>query len=384
MSLPPDFTVLQVTPELNSGGVEQATLDASRALVGAGARSFVASEGGRLEQRLTDDGGLLVRIPVASKNPITILANAGRLAAIARREGVDVIHVRSRAPALSALMAARRTGLPLVSTYHGIYSAGNGLKRAYNALMTRADLVIANSGYTRAHVLAEHGVDPARVVLVPEAVDAGRFNPEGVDPGRVAAMRAAWGVGPGDDRRIVLLPGRLTGWKGQRVLIEAWAAAQSPMVLILAGDDQGRAGYRAELEALIASHGLRDAVRIVGEVADMPAAYLAADVICTPSLEAESFGRTAVEAQMMGRPVWASDLGASKETVDPAFGGDLIPPGDTAAWTRALRVIAATPTTELRAMGRRAGDRARRLYSFDAMVAATLKVYRRAVDFRPA
>ncbi len=384
MSLPPDFTVLQVTPELNSGGVEQATLDASRALVGAGARSVVASEGGRLEQRLTDDGGRLVRLPVASKNPFTILANAGRLAEIARREGANLIHVRSRAPALSALMAARRTGLPLISTYHGIYSARNGLKRAYNSLMTRADLVIANSGYTRDHVLAEHGVDPARVVLVPEAVDAGRFDPEGVDPARVRAMRAAWGVGPEDHRRIVLLPGRLTGWKGQRVLVEAWAAARRPMVLILAGDDQGRAGYRAELDALIASNGLQDAVRIVGEVVDMPAAYLVADVICTPSLEAESFGRTAVEAQMMDRPVWASDLGASRETVDPAIGGGLVPPGDAAAWSGALRVIAGTPAAELQAMGRRAGDRARRLYSFDAMVAATLDVYRRAVDPRPA
>ncbi|MFN3932483.1 MAG: glycosyltransferase family 4 protein [Brevundimonas sp.] len=383
MSLPPDFTVLQVTPELNSGGVEQATLDINRALAAAGARSVVASEGGRLEQRVGDDGGLLVRIPVASKNPLTILANAGRLADIARRKGVYVIHVRSRAPALSALMAARRTGLPLVSTYHGIYSARNGLKRAYNSLMTRADLVIANSGFTRDHILAEHGVDPARVALVPEAVDAGRFNPGAPDPGRVAALRAAWGLAPDDDRRIVLLPGRLTGWKGQRVLIEAWAAVRPPKVLILAGDDQGRTAYRADLEAMIAANGLGDSVRIVGEVADMPAAYLAADVICTPSLEAESFGRTAVEAQMVGRPVWASDLGASRETVDPAVGGDLIAPGDVAAWTRALQRIALTPTAELRAMGERAGDRARRLYAFDAMVAATFEVYRRAVD-RPA
>ncbi|MDY6923359.1 MAG: glycosyltransferase family 4 protein [Pseudomonadota bacterium] len=379
MSLPPDFTVLQVTPELNSGGVEQATLDVNRALVAAGAGSVVASEGGRLEQRVDADGGVLVRVPVASKNPLTILANAGRLADIARREGVDVIHVRSRAPALSALMAARRTGLPLVSTYHGIYSARNGLKRAYNSLMTRADLVIANSGFTRDHILAEHGVDPARVVLVPEAVDAGRFHPGAADAGRIEAVRTAWGLTPGDDRRIVLLPGRLTGWKGQRVLIEAWAAARPPMALILAGDDQGRTAYRAELEAMIVSNGLQDAVRIVGEVADMPAAYLAADVICTPSLEAESFGRTAVEAQMMGRPVWASDLGASRETVDPAVGGGLVAPGDVAAWTGTLRRIAETPTGALRAMGQRAGERARRFYSFDAMVAATFEVYRRAV-----
>lgn len=377
MSLPPDFTLLQVTPELNSGGVEQATLDVNRAVARAGARSIVVSEGGRLEDRIAADGGVLIRAPVASKNPLTILGNAGRLATIAMQGRADVIHVRSRAPALSALRAARRTGLPLVSTYHGIYSARSGLKRAYNSLMTKADLVIANSGFTRDHILGEHGVDPAKVVLVPEAVDALRFDPATVDGDRVEAIRRAWGIAADDSQRVALLPGRLTGWKGQKVLIQAWAAAASPMLLILAGDDQGRAAYRQDLEALISANGLGDRVRLVGEVADMPAAYLAADVIFTPSLEAESFGRTAVEAQMMARPVWASDLGASKETVDPGTGGDLIPPGDVAAWTAAVAAIARMPVEALRAMGEGAAERARTLYSFGAMVAATFEVYRR-------
>ena len=205
-------------------------------------------------------------------------------------------------------------------------------------------------------------------------------NEDFVDPPR----RSSWDEASHDTRP--LYGGRPVrdpydrGGGYRRASDEAWAAARPPMVLILAGDDQGRTAYRAELEAMIAANGLEDAVRIVGEVADMPAAYLAAEVICTPSLEAESFGRTAVEAQMMGRPVWASDLGASRETVDPAVGGDLVSPGDVAAWTVALQRIAQTPTAELRAMGERAGERARRLYAFDAMVAATFAVYRRAVD----
>lgn len=378
-TVPLDLTVLQVAPRLESGGVEQATLDVNRALVKAGARSVVVSEGGQLEGRLKADGGTLVRARVASKNPLTVLRNANRLARIAQEHSADVIHVRSRAPALSALMAARQTGLPIVATYHGIYSARNRLKRTYNSLMTRSDLVVANSEYTRSHVLSEHNVDPRKVVLVPEAVDADRFDPGAVERNRIAAMRRAWGIAPGDDRKVILLPGRLTGWKGQRLLIEA---APPDATIILAGDDQGRVNYRAELESMIAARGLSATVRIVGEVEDMAAAYLAADVVCTPSLEAESFGRTAVEAQMMGRPVWASDLGASKETVDPTSGGGLVPPGDVPRWAEALANICKTPTETLREMGRRSADRVRRLYSFEAMFDATLGVYQRAMAER--
>lgn len=378
MSLPPGFTLLQITPELNSGGVEQATLDVNRAVVRAGARSLVASQGGRLAHQLVADGGVLIPLPMASKNPLVILRNAGRLATIVRERKVDVIHVRSRAPALSALLASRRTDVPLVSTYHGIYSARNGLKRAYNALMTRAEVVMANSLYTRDHILQEHEVEPGRVVLAPEAVDAVRFDPAGVDGGRVEAVRASWGITAEDGRRVVLLPARLTSWKGQRVLIDALAAIpRNRLLLILAGDDQGRSDYRRELDEAIANHDLQSEVRIVGEVSDMPAAYLAADVVCTPSVEAESFGRTAVEAQMMGRPVWASDLGASRETVDPQTAGGLVRPGDVAAWAKALSLIADMPAADLTAAGRRATERARALYSFDAMVAATFAVYQR-------
>ena len=158
--------LLQVTPRLDAGGVEQTTLDIARAVVRAGGRAIVASRGGRLAARLKSVGAELVEVPVQSKNPLTMAANALRLRRLIRREGVSIVHARSRAPAVSALLAARAAGVPFVATYAGIYNARSGLKRWYNSVMTRGDLVIANSDYTRAHLIAAHGVDPLKVVTI--------------------------------------------------------------------------------------------------------------------------------------------------------------------------------------------------------------------------
>ena len=224
---PPGSTILQITPELDAGGVEQTTLDIASALVAAGCRALVASAGGRLEGELAARGGTLVRMPVQSKNPFTLFSNAERLRGLVQRERVDVIHVRSRAPAFSALSAANRTGVPLVATYHGLYSAGGPLKRWYNAVMTRGDLVIANSDYTRQHVITEHRVDPAKIISIPRGVDLARFDPAAVSPQRVAAMRTAWGIAPGETRPVLLLAGRLTRWKGQGLMIQAVGALKA-------------------------------------------------------------------------------------------------------------------------------------------------------------
>lgn len=382
-TLPANFTLLQVVPELNAGGVERTTLDISRAVVAAGGRSLVASQGGRLADELAEDGGELTILRAASKNPLVIWANAGRLARLIRREGVSLVHARSRAPAVSAWLAARRAGVPLVTTYHGVYNARSALKRWYNGVMTRGALIIANSDYTRRHVIAEHGVDPDRVVAVSRGTDLGRFDPAAVAPARVAALRAAWGLMPGETRTVFLLAGRLTRWKGQLALVEAAARLKArgrdDFVVVLMGDDQGRSGYRAELESAIAAGGLEGLVRLAPHVADMPAAWLACDVAVVPSLDPEAFGRTAVEPQIMGRPVIASAHGAPCDTVVDGRTGWLAAPGDAAAWAQAMaRAIDLGPTGRT-AAGAAARVRAAALYSLDAMIEATFAVYQRVL-----
>jgi glycosyltransferase involved in cell wall biosynthesis len=375
--LPPDFTLLQVIPRLETGGAEQTTLDIAAAVTAAGGRSLVASMGGRMEGALGP--GQLLRIAVHAKNPLTIMANAVRLARLIGRRKVSLIHVRSRAPAFSALWAARATGIPLVATYHGVYNAQSAAKRWYNSIMTRGRVVIANSDYTRAHVIAQHHVDPAKVIAIPRGVDIARFDPGAVSEPRRQALAEAWGLRASDPRVKVLLAGRLTRWKGQTLAIAAAARLKAQGVedflLIFAGDSQGRETYQAELETLIDAQDLKDQVRLVGHCADMAAAYALCDIAIAPSLDPEAFGRTAVEPQAMGRPVIAADHGAARETVLPGQTGWLAQPGDADSWAEALgQAIAAGPERRAQ-MGRTAMERTRRLYSVEAMCAATLRIY---------
>lgn len=388
MSLPPNFTLLQVVPELETGGAEQTTIDVARAVVAAGGRALVASRGGRMEAALAAAGGELVRLPMQSKNPLVMLKTARALRRLIREQGVSLVHVRSRAPAFPALWAARAEGLPTVATYHGIYLAKGPLKRWYNAVMTRVDRVIANSDYTRAHVLAEHGIAPERVVAIPRGVDLVRFDPEVVSPVRVAALRKAWGLPPtGEGPLVFLLAGRLTPIKGHETIIAAAARLKGEgrdLRVIFAGDDQGRTAYRQSLEAAVGAAGLEGVVRLTGHCDDMPAAFLAADIALLPTLVPESFGRAAVEPQVMGRPVIASDHGGTTETVLPSQTGWRAPPGNIEAWTRTMASAAGLGREGLGALGRTARERATRLYSNDAMCAATLAVYDQLLKAREA
>ena len=385
MSLPPDFTLLQVVPELETGGAEQSTIDVAQAVVRAGGTALVATRGGRMTARLEADGGRLAQMPVQTKNPLTMLGNAARLVALIQQEKVSIVHARSRAPAFSALWAAHVTRTPFVATYHGVYKAQSGLKRWYNAVMTRGDLVIANSDYTRDHVLAEHHVDPGKLVTIPRGVDLERFDPALVAPGRVDALREAWGV-PADGRTNILLAGRLTRIKGHLTIVEAArrlaAAGRKDFRILFAGDDQGRTGYAAEVQAAVDAAGLSDVVRIVGHCDDMPAAYLLADLAILPTVVPESFGRAAVEPQAMGRPVIASNHGGVTETILDGVTGWLTEVEDAGAWADALaRAIDLGPARRLE-MGDIGRKRARQLYSAEAMCAATLAAYEKVLEAR--
>jgi glycosyltransferase involved in cell wall biosynthesis len=384
--LPSGFTLLQIVPDLETGGAEQSTLDVSRAVVRAGGRSIVASRGGRMALRLGADGGELVTLPVHSKNPATVLANAARLAGLVRREGVSLLHVRSRAPAFSTLLAARMTGRPWLATYHGAYPGRSAAKRWYNSIMTRGDLVIANSHFTREHLTAQHQVAPEKVVTIPRGADFGRFDPAAIAPERIERLLAGWGVDPADTRVKMLLAGRFTRLKGQLVMIEAAARLKAQgrddVLLIMVGDDQGRNEYRAEAVTAMIRAGLQDSVRLGGHCDDMPAAYAAADVVLIPSTVPETFGRTAVEAQAMGRPVIASALGALTETVLPGETGWLAKAGDAEAWAAALAQAVDVGPQARAAMGARGRERVLALYSVEAMTDATLAAYRRLLEAR--
>jgi glycosyltransferase involved in cell wall biosynthesis len=379
--------VLQVIPALETGGAERAAIDIAAALAARGDRALVATEGGRLEAELIAAGGEPIRLPVASKNPLTMLDNARRLAAAIRRERVDVLHARSRAPAWSALLACRVTGARFVSTYHGVYAERGRAKRFYNSVMARGGAVIANSRYTAELIRARYGTPTERIAVIPRGIDLKRFSPQAVDAPRRAALRRAWGL---DRERVVLNVARLTAWKGQTVLIEAAAlpplAAWPDVIFVLVGDDQGRNLYRQELRTAIEARGLTGRVRIVGHCDDAPAAFALADVVVVASTEPEAFGRAAIEAAAMGVPVVATRLGATDETVlaPPDFAaaertGWLVPPGDAAALAAAIAEALALAPEERAALAARAQGHAGG-FTVEAMQDATLAVYDRLLS----
>lgn len=375
------MNILQVIPALNDGGAERTTLEMVEAVVQAGGVATVASAGGRLESELQALGGSLARGPYGAKHPLTILANADRLAATARATGAQLIHARSRAPAWSALWAARRLRVPFVTTYHGFYKANGPLKRLYNSAMARGDAVIANSAFTAAHVRAEHPFAQDRIVVIPRGVDLARFDPAAVAPERVAALRAAFGIDLADRRPIVMLPGRISRWKGQDVLIDALARwpgpGPAPLGLCVGGAD-GRAAVLAQLQTRAAEAGVD--VRFVGSCADMPAAYALADLVVCPSTEPEPFGRTAVEAQAMGLAVVAADHGGARETVAPGVTGWLTPPGDADALAAAARDALGRTADHRAAMATAARQWVMQHFSKDSLQRATLAVYQRLLE----
>lgn len=377
-------TILQIIPELEAGGAERTAVDIAKGLTDVGARALVATEGGRLVAELQAKGGVWLPFPAASKNPIAMALNIRKLVLLCRQEGVELIHARSRAPAWVALGAAKLLKLPFVTTYHGSYNSRSAVKTLYNSVMARGDIVIANSAYTAELILSKHPMARDRIRVVNRGTNFSAFAPAAVGADRVQTLRKAWGVEP--HQRIVLLPGRLTGWKGQRVLIEAARlmrdGGDGETAFILAGDAQGRDGYVRELDQLIAKAGLEGRVRRVGHCTDMPAAMLSAAVVAVPSTEPEAFGRVAVEAQAMGTPVVVSDLGAVPETVlappQVAPGertGWRIPPDDPAALATGLAEALALRPSARDALARRAREHVERHFSLEAMVSETLDVY---------
>lgn len=386
-------TILQIIPRLDTGGAELAVVEITDAVVRAGGRALIASEGGRMADQVRGAGGELIDFPADTKNPVRMAANVLALSQIIARDGVDLIHARSRAPAWSAFLAVRRTHRPLVTTYHGAYGESWAPKRLYNSVMARGDVVIANSRYTADLIRSRYGTDPGRIAVIPRGVDPRRFSPddEGL-PGRIRELRRRWGIGP--DQPIILQAARLTRWKGQTVLIEAAADLQrqgrlGDAVVVLAGDPQGRDDYARSLVRQAGALGLGNRVLLVGHVGDMAAAYAAAHVTVVASVEPEAFGRAAAEALAMGSPVIATNIGALPESVlaEPAvpahqITGWLVSPNDSKALAARLDEALRLHPEARKAIAARARADAARRFSVSLMQRQTLAVYDRLLGTR--
>jgi glycosyltransferase involved in cell wall biosynthesis len=370
-----NITVLQVLPDLDSGGgVERGTVEIAEAIAASGGRAIVVSNGVSGEHKIQRVGGEHISMPVHSKNPLNIYANIGKLEDLIKKEGVQIIHARSRAPAWSAYFASLRTGIPFITTFHGTYSAGNTPKRLYNSVMTKGARVIAISRFIANHLHQNYGVPSDIIRVIPRGVDLKQFNIKNVTAERITLLSAKWRLEEG--LPVVMLPGRLTRWKGQIKLIQAVGKLKRrDFRCLLVGGDQGRVRYRQELEKLISLLELGDIFRIVDHCDDMPAAYLISDIIVSASTDPEAFGRVMIEAQALGRPVIASDHGGARETILDGKTGWMFPPGDVDALAKILEKVLGFAEEERQSLSKKAIIHVTNNFSKQAMCEKTLNVY---------
>ena len=367
-------TVMQVLPELITGGVERGTIDVANAIVEGGGRSIVVSAGGPMTHELQRMGVEHFEMPVASKNPFVMRQNIQRLVVLAMREQVDIIHARSRAPAWSAYYAARRTKKHFITTFHGTYNHGNWFKRRYNSVMTRGERVIAISGFIAGHIRKIYGVPSSNIRVIPRGIDLNKFDATKVSQERRIKLANEWRLP--DDMSIIMLPGRLTRWKGQTIFIEAIKKLErSDIQCLMVGSAQGREDYRQELELEIARHGMESIIHVVDHCDDMPAALMLTDVVVSASTEPEAFGRVVVEGQALGRPVIGTNHGGSKETIIDGETGWLAEPNDPASLAEAIGKILDLSEGQRVKVSENAVSHIHENYSKEIMCARTLDVY---------
>src|SRR6185436_277699 len=311
------LTALILVPTLHAGAADAGAIDLVRILRRNGHRAIVVSNGGRLESEIAATGAELVRLDMASLNPIVMFRCALALARLVRERRCDLIHAHGRAAAWSGYFAARMTHVPLFTTWYKGFRQQNALKRLYNGVMVRGERVVAVSDQLAELIVERYSLAPERIVVVPASIDLVRFDPAAISAERIEAIRRAWGVTP--ETKVILVVGRMLRRKGHHVAVKAAHRLKKrglkDFVCVFAGEDQGRTRYTGELWDLVSATDSADVVRLAGAVEDMPAAYAAATVVVSAAVPPEGLQRAILEAPAMARPVVVSDLAAGPEVV---------------------------------------------------------------------
>lgn len=366
--------IMQVLPELGPGGAEQGCIDITAELTRAGAKALVVSHGGPRIHEIARGGGTHIQLPVHSKNPLVMMQNVSRLKKLIEQHDVDIVHARSRAPAWSCYRACKGTSARFMTTCHAPYNFDSEPKRFYNSSIARGERVIAISHYVADYLRENYRINENRIRIIHRGIALEKFHPTAVTPERLIKLAREWRVPDGTS--IIMMPGRLTRWKGHHVLIDAIAKlGRKDIFCILIGADQGRTGYRLELESTIREKGLEGLVRIVDHCDDMPSAYMLATVVVSASTDPEGFGRIPVEAQAMGRPIIATDHGGARETIVRGETGWLIPPGDSQALSRAISEALSLDPTQRAILATRAMMHIASNFTREKMGDETLNVY---------
>lgn len=369
------LTIMQIIPTLGTGGAEQGCIDIAAEIVKSGARSIVVSNSGSRVPELLRIKSDHIHLPVHSKNPFVMLQNTRAIKSLIKKHDVDIVHVRSRAPAWSAYRACKATRTAFVTTVHAAYKGNdNNFKRYYNSIMARGDRIIAISTFIAEYVRNNFTIDNRNLVIIPRGVDMDKFRPELVKPDRAINLAKQWRVPDGVP--LILMPGRVSKIKGHHVLLEALEKlGRRDIFCIMVGPNQGRNEFQESLERTIEEKNLGGIVRIVDACSDMPSAYSLASVVVAPSIVPEGFGRVPIEAQAMGRPVIASDYGGFRETIADKQTGWLFKVGDSDHLAECLRQALSLTNDQREQFALQAIANVHQNFTKDKMCNDTMDVY---------
>ena len=375
-----NLVVLQVLPELNQGGVELGTIEIASELQKRGIKNFVASAGGRMEGNLERLKVKHFTLPLKTKNIFKMWLNSLRLAKIIKENGVTVVHARSRAPAWSAYWAAKKCGIHYITTFHGTYGLGpHGIKKIYSQVMTFGERVIAISNHIKEHIIKNYGTDESKIRLIARCVNMENFDVENTSAERMIKFLEDNHIP--EDKPLVTLIGRLTNWKGQKLLINALNKIKDmDFHCLLIGDDQGRTQYSDELHDIIEQYNMEDRYTFIRHVTDVPAAMLVSDVVLSTSIEPEAFGRIAIEGQAMGRIVVASDIGGSKETIIDGVTGKLFKSGNADDLAACIKWALLLSNEEKEKIGANAIKNVKEHFTKQIMCDKTISVYEEIIN----
>ena len=368
--------IVQILPALVRGGVERGTVEMAQAIQAAGGHAVVISNGGPLVRHIERCGGKHIALPVHAKNPLRWPGLRRQLKTIFQAENADIVHVRSRVPAWLALTLAKSMGIATISTVHSRFTARSFLKRRYNAKLLDAGQVIAISDYVHGLITSQYiGVED-RLTVVHRGVDTRIFDPSAVSQARI--VNFADTVGLPEDVSVIMMPARSSLWKGHHTLLDALAKLKDlNFVCLFVGASDGKAGFVKDITDYAHAHGLEGRFRLTPVVDDMPAALMVADVVVMPSITPEPFGRVALEAQAMGRPIVAFAHGGAVESIEHGKTGWLATPGDVHSLAENMRTALTLKPRDRNTFAAHARAHINEHFSTNKMCQETLKIYRR-------
>ena len=380
------FKVLQVIPKLGYGGAETGCYDLAHYLNEVGCKSYIITSGGELIKYIDKKKVTLIKLPVHSKNPLLILVNSIIISFIILFLNISIVHARSRAPAWSCYFATKITRRKFVTTFHGTYNFQNKIKKFYNSIMVKSDLLIAGSNFIFSHIHENYSKylnSKKKFLVIFRGINTEYFDPNNIKQDDIIKLKNLWKLDK--NKKIILLPGRLTSWKGQEMFIESLNIFRSSnpeidFTAIILGTDQGRTVFRKKLENLVQQHGLTKNIKFVDHCKKMPLAYYLSDVVVSSSIEPEAFGRVSIEAQSMKKPIIASNIGGSNETIIDNKTGLLFESGNPQALSNKLKEIIKLDTLTLDLMGNEGRKNVLNRFNIEKMCFNTYSEYKKLIN----